>query len=70
VDVPLTTPDDREVSLSLRLATAPATWNERISVVSRAPYLHHYSEASKPGTLVTDQTGDIGYSPRASSVVE
>jgi len=24
----------------------------------------------RPGTLVTDQTGDMGYSPRASSVVE
>ncbi len=45
INVPLTTPDDREVSFNLRLADgAGRTWNERISVVSHAPSIRHYSE--------------------------
>src|SRR4029077_19421865 len=45
ISAPLTTPDDREVSFNLRLADgAGRTWNERVAVVSHAPFLRHYSQ--------------------------
>src|SRR5258705_9024789 len=57
-------------AVSARAAHAGAHFRResRVAIRSR-PESRQEKYWFRPGTLVTDQTGDMGYSPRASSVV-